>query len=189
MKTQNPSSPNRECLGKVITCTAAVLCLVLQTNAQTYCTAGASTPGTAGITLVDFNTINNSSSSSPAYSDYTAISTSVNPGQSYSLSVTITATGILATNTARAWIDWNQDGTFAATEEYDLGTVTSGFGNITDLTSNSPLSITVPMTATTGSTRMRIRTRRGTAPPACGNTNNSEAEDYTINVIDRKSVV
>ncbi|MBS1569508.1 MAG: T9SS type A sorting domain-containing protein [Bacteroidetes bacterium] len=183
MKTQHPPSSIWASMGNVITGTVAVFGLVLQTSAQTYCTAGASTPGAAGITLVSFNSINNSSSSSPAYSDFTSISTSVNPGQSYGLSVTITATGFFATNTARAWIDWNQDGTFAASEEYDLGTVTSGLGNVTDLTSNSPLNITVPLTATAGNTRMRIRTRRGTAPPACGNTNNSETEDYTINVV------
>ncbi|MBZ0206316.1 MAG: hypothetical protein K8H89_08320, partial [Flavobacteriales bacterium] len=156
-------------------------------QAQTYCSAGASTAGSAGITEVTFNTINNPSSSNPAYTDYTAQSTSVLKGSTYALSVTIVATSTFfgtSENTAMAWIDWNQDGTFSGSESYALGSLTSGSWStsVEGLTSNSPLNITVPTSALTGTTRMRIRTRRGSAPSACGNTNNSEAEDYTINV-------
>jgi hypothetical protein len=164
-------------------CFLIAIGLTAQLKAQTYCTAGASSPGAAGITLVEFNTINNSSSSDPAYTDFTAISTSVYKGQSYNLSVTIKATGTLTTSYARAWFDWNHDGTFSASEEYDLGSVTTFLGTVTDLTSLSPLSITIPVSATTGNTRMRVRMRRGGTPSACGNTNNSEAEDYTISIV------
>ena len=183
MNTRYAAPPSRETIRKVVLGTIAAIGMVVQAGAQTYCSAGANTPGAAGITQVVFNTINNSSSSSPAYTDFTSISTSVTQGQGYNLSVTITATGLFATNTAKAWIDWNQDGTFAASEEYNLGTVTAGFGNTTAVTSSSPVSITVPLTAAPGNTRMRIRTQRGGAPAACGNTNNSEAEDYTVHVI------
>ncbi|MCB0758369.1 MAG: hypothetical protein KDC01_07910, partial [Flavobacteriales bacterium] len=154
---------------------------------QTYCSAGASSAGSAGITQVTFNTISNSSSSNPAYTDYTAQSTTVVKGSTYALSVTIVATSSFfgsSENTAMAWIDWDQDGTFSGSESYALGSLTSGSWStsVEGLTSNSPLNITVPTSALTGTTRMRIRTRRGSAPSACGNTNNSEAEDYTIDV-------
>ncbi|MBS1938223.1 MAG: hypothetical protein JSS84_10495, partial [Bacteroidetes bacterium] len=162
---------------------AALLGLAPRAQGQTYCTAGAATPGSAGITKVVFNTINNSSSANPAYTDFTSLSTSVTQGSTYALSVTIKATGLFATNTATAWIDWNRNGVFDANETYDLGTVNGLFGSNEDLTSNSPLNITVPLSAVAGSTRMRIRTRQGSAPPACGNVNNSEAEDYTVVVV------
>ncbi len=63
-------------------------------QAQTYCSAGASSAGSAGITQVTFNTISNSSSSNPAYTNYTAQSTSVMQGSTHALSVTIMATGV-----------------------------------------------------------------------------------------------
>ncbi len=155
-----------------------------QVSAQTYCAATGS--GAAGITNVVFNTINNSSSSSPGYTDFTGQSTTVYLGSTHALSVTINATGGFfssKTNTAVAWIDWNQNGTFDASEAYALGTRASGNFGSTGLTSNSPLNIIVPASAATGTTRMRIRTTQGTAPGACGSLSNSEAEDYTINVI------
>lgn len=152
-------------------------------QAQSYCSPGASTAGSAGIKRVVFNTINNSSPSSPAYSDFTSQSTTVTQGETHALSVWINATGSFTTNTAMAWIDWDRNGIFDAAEGYNLGTRTGSYSGSTGLTSNSPLNITIPGTALPGSTRMRIRTRQGSAPGACGNTNNSEAEDYTIQVV------
>ncbi|MGB3526934.1 MAG: GEVED domain-containing protein, partial [Flavobacteriales bacterium] len=156
-------------------------------TAQSYCAAGASSAGTAGITQVTFNTINNSSTSNPAYSDYTAQSTTVLKGSTYALSVSINAQGSLfgsKTNTAVAWIDWNQNGTFEGSEQYALGTRNwVVFGSNTGLTSASPLNIVIPASAATGPTRMRIRMRFGSTPSACGNINDSEAEDYTIDVV------
>ncbi|MBX2983906.1 MAG: T9SS type A sorting domain-containing protein [Flavobacteriales bacterium] len=165
----------------------AALCLTVgSASAQSYCSVGSNNAGSAGITQVIFGTINNSSSSNPAYTDYTAQSTSVLKGSSYPLSVKIKATGgaFGSANTAVAWIDWNQNGTFEGSETYNLGTLTGySWNEVEDFPSGSPVSITIPGTALTGNTRMRIRTRRGSAPSACGNTNNSEAEDYTINVV------
>jgi hypothetical protein len=176
--------------GKRLRTAIAMVALVIfagSAQGQTYCSAGASSAGSAGITQVTFNTISNSSSSNPAYTDYTAQSTTVVKGSTYALSVTIVATSSFfgsSENTAMAWIDWDQDGTFSGSESYALGSLTSGSWStsVEGLTSNSPLNITVPTSALTGTTRMRIRTRRGSAPSACGNTNNSEAEDYTIDV-------
>ncbi len=139
-----------------------------------------------GFTDVTFNTISNTSSGDPEYTDYTSISTDVNVGQSYDLSVEVNTAGNYTTET-KAWIDWNQDCDFLdAGEEYDLGTAT----NVTSAApSLSPVSITIPGGAALGNTVMRIRTtwdQSGTPVP-CGNQNYSEAEDYTINVVDPNS--
>lgn len=150
-----------------------------------HCTVSASTDDVSGVTHVIFNTIDNhSNDGGPAYSDYTAISTDVTVGNSYNLTVKVNTAGAYRGDT-KAWIDWNQDCDFDdAGEEFYLGQATS----VTDgATSLSPLSITIPLTATTGNTIMRVRDTYNSAgvpqPLACGNQNWSEAEDYTINVI------
>ena len=144
-----------------------------------YCTPTASTNDATGVTNVTFNTINNSSSGSPAYTDYSGQSTSVDQGGSYPLSVRVNTAGNF-TVYVKAWFDWNQNGTFDASEEYNLGSVT----NVGDGAPNaSPYTILVPITAVPGTTVMRVRASYTTAPSACGNNNYSEAEDYTLNVV------
>lgn len=142
-----------------------------------YCTSVGQTLD--GITNVTFNTINNTTSGTSAgYTDYTSTqSTTVNQGSAYSLSASLN-TGGNYTNYAKAWIDWNHDGTFSTTtEEYNLGTavnVTSGN------TSLSPLSLTVPGTASIGATRMRVSTQYNAAPTPCNAAFDGEVEDYTV---------
>jgi Zn-dependent metalloprotease len=141
-----------------------------------YCTSSGSTLD--GITNVTFNTINNTTSATTVgYTDYTAISTAVSTGSSYTLTVKIN-TGGNYTNYSKAWIDWNHDGTFSTTtEEYSLGTAT----NVTNgNTSLSPLSIAVPATAYIGTTRMRVSTQYNTNPSPCAASFDGEVEDYSI---------
>ncbi len=144
------------------------------------------TDDATGLTEVIFNTISNTSAGDPAYTDYTTQSTDVNVSQNYTLSVKVNTAGAYTTST-KAWIDWNQNCDFTDPgEEYDLGTVTDVTNNAPNL---SPVSIAVPAGASLGNTTMRIRsTWQTTGTPAvpalpCGNQNYSEAEDYTINVI------
>jgi lysyl endopeptidase len=144
----------------------------------TYCTVSASTDDNTGVTRVQFNTIDNVSVGAPAYTDFTNISTTLNVGQSYDMSVRVNTDGQYTVQT-RAWIDWNQNCLFDQGEEYNLGSAVNVANGLTSL---SPLSITVPAGALTGPTTMRIRAVYGTSaiPAACGNQNYSEAEDYTI---------
>jgi len=154
-----------------------------------YCTVSppASNDDT-GITYVEFNTIDNPSGTGTNnttnhvyYSNFTNISTDVQAGQSYDLSVNVdTAGGYMVWTTA--WIDWNNDGVFDTnTESYNLGNAV----NIEDEpTSNSPLSIEIPIDAS-GEYRMRIKAVYGDSaiPDPCATQNYSETEDYTINVL------
>lgn len=157
-----------------------------------YCDsyADASTDDQTGITLVSFNTINNSSSGDPEYSDFTGISTDVTIGLSYDLEIEVDVYGYQ--NYTRAWIDWNHDGDFDdSNEAYDLGDTYDP----DVLAYNSPLSITIPSGASTGNTRMRIATQYFYDEPAdpdyspeflgpCETTYEyGEVEDYTINII------
>ncbi|MBL4734584.1 MAG: hypothetical protein JKY18_04435, partial [Flavobacteriales bacterium] len=90
------------------------------------------------ISNVTFNTIDNSTVNDGAlhYGDYTAISTNVVKGSSYTLSVSVRYGNYSGppTRYIRAWFDWNQDGDFTDIgEQFDIGSFTppSGTGNQT----------------------------------------------------------
>ncbi|MFZ4412596.1 MAG: M6 family metalloprotease domain-containing protein [Bacteroidales bacterium] len=132
------------------------------------------------ITLTSFNTINNVTAKTAGYNDYTALSTTVNKGSIYNLTVNLNTDGAY-TVSAMAWIDWNQNCNFNdAGETYILGTANNVSNGATTL---SPLGITIPTTALTGNTKMRISAKYGsTAAAACDTAYDGEVEDYTINV-------
>jgi subtilisin-like proprotein convertase family protein len=142
------------------------------------CTPTAATDDGTGVTFVGFNTISNTSVGTPAYTNNTGISTSVFQNTAYPLTVRVNTAGAYTVNVL-AWIDWNQNLTFEAGEQYNLGSA----NNVTDGNSTaSPFSITVPGIALLGNTTMRVRATYNVAPTACGDQAYSEAEDYTINV-------
>ncbi len=144
-----------------------------------YCSSNGTTQYGDRITLVRFNTINNSTGKPAGYNDYTSMSTDVILGDSYELSVNLDTDGDFK-NYAKAWIDWNKNGVFESSEEYDLGYVVNSSNGTT---SNSPYSITIPNFATLGQTRMRVSTKFDAEPNACEDDFDGEVEDYTINIV------
>lgn len=139
-----------------------------------YCTSIFTNTSGDWITNVSFNTINNTTGQDGAssYGDYTGISTNVDIGSSYNLSVSFESGTF--TQHVWAWIDWNQDGDFDdAGEAFDLGD-----GESATLTTN----ITIPATALTGDTRMRVSEQWNVDPVSCESGSYGETEDYTINV-------
>lgn len=155
------------------------------TLAVNYCSSSGDT-GSAGITNVSFSSIDNSdaTNTNSGYEDFSAISTDVDLDESYSLSVRVTATGGANQSTyIRAFIDFNRDGDFNDSgETIDLGTVARNSTN--SLTSGSPYSIQIPLAATLGTTKMRIASKKGSAPTSCESFSNGEVENYTVNIID-----
>ena len=141
-----------------------------------YCDACFTNDTDDWITNVTFNTIDNTTGNEGdpcSYGDYTAQSTDIAQGLTYTLSVTFSSGTY--TECVRAWIDWNQDLDWDdAGEQYDLGS-----GASTTVT----VDITVPGTATLGSTRMRVIERYSTCPGPCDSLSYGEIEDYTVNVI------
>ncbi|HRD54300.1 MAG TPA: GEVED domain-containing protein, partial [Flavobacteriales bacterium] len=148
---------------------------VLNVNASlptsAYCAATTSSPCDESIGNVTFNTINNTSGCG-SYSDFTAISTTVSVGTPYPITVT-NGGNPYTDNLVSVWIDWNRNGIFEANEQTDLTNV-GGTGSL------FTGSITPPVNAFNGSTRMRVRMLYFTAPVACDATNYGEAEDYTV---------
>lgn len=139
-----------------------------------YCPAEGNTGNEEWISNVTFNTINNSSVAGTGYTDFTYITTDVDPGSSHDVFISCGSTG---TWTENYWVffDWNQDCDFDDPgESYDLGE-TSGPGTLTS-------SVVVPVDAVAGVVRMRVFVKYSTDPTsACDNGFSfGEVEDYTV---------
>jgi GEVED domain/CARDB/HYR domain/Domain of unknown function DUF11/Secretion system C-terminal sorting domain len=149
-------------------------CFSSLSSQATYCASKGNTPWQEWIASVQFGTINNASQKE-GYGNFTSQSTSVNTGTSYPLSISQgfswAADPTNQTQQGRAWIDYNQNGTFEATELVASFTRTTVTANVT-----------IPTTALTGVTRMRVSLKTTGAPTACEVFDKGEVEDYTINI-------
>ncbi len=145
----------------------------IQVVPLTYCAAGANTCD-EHLSRVQFNTIDNvSGCSSGGYTDFTAVSTRLSPGQPYSM--TVTNGKPYTQNQCGIWIDWNRNGVLTDAGEIMTVSGTPGTGPYT-------ASITPPANAPKGFTRMRIRITYTGSVSACGNATWGEVEDYTVYV-------
>lgn len=143
------------------------------------------------ITNVSLNTLNNTSTSdfgdalSPleldAFQNFDLLSTDLIIGQDYELSVSGTTT-FGASQGFGAWIDWNNDGSFDASENV----------LISGPTQSTNTSLNVPTTAITGLVKMRVLCAWNTTPTAdaCAaiNYNYGEIEEYTINILEASAL-
>ncbi|MBC8084348.1 MAG: fibronectin type III domain-containing protein, partial [Hymenobacter sp.] len=95
-------------------------------------------------------------------------------GLAYQVSVTVTSASITS-----VWIDFNQSGTFEATEWTQISA--SGTAN-----QAATAGVTVPLNAVPGQTTMRVRSRTNGspngAPDACTNFFSGETEDYIVTI-------
>lgn len=148
-------------------------------SATCYCVPGNSNCSFDDyIANVTFSTINNTSACGGAsgYSNYTTTVTAptIEAGSTLPIAVRVGPGG---TEQVGVFIDYNQDGIFQASEYTFIGT---GNGTVVNGT------ITIPATALTGTTRMRVRVRFSTAitgGDACTTFTFGETEDYNINII------
>lgn len=148
---------------------------------EQYCPSAGNMSWQTAVTLVDFNTINNATGKTQAYTDYTASDwTFVEVGSDYDLTVNVNTDGNY-TVAAKAWIDWNHDYDFNDPgEEYVLGTAQNTANGPTN---GSPLSITIPANAALGLTTMRVSAKYGSAADTCEVGFDGEVEDYGIHIV------
>lgn len=156
--------------------------------AQTYCTPSYIDGCSYGDEVNDFSltgdnstsiTNNSTGCSANGYGDYTSLSApDLTPGQSYTGSVS-TDYSSPSDEYVHIWIDYNDNGTFEASEAIAAidGLATGG----------SPFSFTVPTTAAAGNHRMRVRLvwlpASAAAIDPCTSEDYGEAEDYIVNVV------
>ncbi len=171
-----PLDVNKNYYAKVVPSNAngdAVGCqeISFSTNSvKAYCAGAASSQSYEKISKVVFAGIDNSSTSTAGYEDFTSLVGTVSRGQSYPIAVTISQ---FDNDKTAVWIDYNNDGLFSTTEKISLTSTETATGNIT-----------IPTTATLGNTRMRVRINYNAEAPACGSTTFGQVEDYTILIKD-----
>ncbi len=154
-----------------------------------YCVSSATSTGDEEIWGVSFgylNSISTCTTTAPGpgsvnqmYSNYTGLApTIVHPGDEVTLAVTIGTCGGFYGEVLAAYIDYNQNGLLTdAGENIFTSTYVSGTNNAI-----RGGVITIPASALTGTTRLRIVYVEGTAAPACGTYTWGETEDYTIDI-------
>jgi len=127
------------------------------------------------IERVELNTIDNASAGSN-YTDYTAVSTDLAEGETYTISVT-PGWPINPDNEAYAvWIDYNNDLDFE-----DAGELV--WSAAPNMTSPNVGSFTVPTGTSLSSVRMRVSMKWNDIPDPCETFSYGEVEDYTVNLI------
>ena len=163
-----------------------------QTEPTGYCASNATNPADEEILNVTLGTLNNTSvclvvapgpgSIVGQYSNFTTTvaAPNLNKGANYPLSVNIGTCGGLYDSGTKVFIDYNRDGDFvdAGEEVYVSAVAINGPYLVT-------ASITIPMTASVGVTRMRvvnIETTVVTGITPCGLYGYGETEDYIVNI-------
>ncbi|MCQ9633341.1 M12 family metallo-peptidase [Chryseobacterium sp. WG23] len=143
----------------------------------TYCSSSASNTADERIGNVKFGTINNTSTGTAGYENFTSVSTNVTRGSAYTISVTPVWTSTKYSEAYAVYIDYNGDGDF--TDSGELAWSKAG-STTTPVTG----SITIPATASLGSTRMRVMMKYSSIPTSsCETYTYGQVEDYTLNIV------
>lgn len=153
------------------------------TGGTTYCTPTSAQGTTDGdyvnsVQLGGINNMNTGGVGAPAYADYTAQSTTLVKNASYTITI---QSGQYAPNRVAAWIDYNNDQQFQSNEKL-------GEFQTTGSLQSQGINFTVPASAASGSTRLRVRSvyvNTGEPNPVdpCYSYDWGQTEDYTV-VID-----
>ncbi|TCP27859.1 putative secreted protein (Por secretion system target) [Tenacibaculum skagerrakense] len=138
-----------------------------------YCASKGNNVNDEYIGRVAIGSINNASGNGNGYSDFTSISTSLAKSASATITITPTWTGTVYNEGYAVFIDYNQDGDFTDSGE----TVWTRSATQTTPVSGS---FTVPASAASGATRMRVSMKYNGVPTSCETFSYGEVEDYTV---------
>lgn len=140
-----------------------------------YCASKGNSTSDEKIGKVVFGTISNTSTGTAGYENFTSLSTNVNKGSAYTITITPKWTSTSYNEGYAVFIDYNQDGDFA-----DAGETV--FTKAASKTTPVSGSITIPATALSGNTRMRVSMKYNGIPTACETFSYGQVEDYTLNI-------
>ncbi|HHB79639.1 MAG TPA: hypothetical protein ENK85_10450 [Saprospiraceae bacterium] len=148
-------------------------------DTKNYCIPASQNPWGEWINHVKFGTIDNTSYRKP-YSDFSFHSADVEQNQTYWISLTSGFGYYTHDEYWRVWIDYNQNEIFETSEiAFEKMVPAPPNGTYENPTFGS---ITIPATAQTGPTLMRIiMSRNGFADP-CEDIDFGEIEDYSVNI-------
>lgn len=141
-----------------------------------YCATNSSNTTDEKIKRVQFGTIDNASTGTAGYEDFSYLSTDVTKDETYTITITPDWKGTAYDEGYAVYVDWNNDGDFADEGETAF---TKAASKVTPIIG----SIKVPDTYTyTGPVRMRVILKYNSIPAACGTISYGQIEDYTLNV-------
>lgn len=140
-----------------------------------YCASKGNSVADEYISTVQVGTINNTSTGGNGYSNFTAISTDLTKGNSNTITITPTWTGTKYNEGYAVWIDYNQNGDFG-----DAGELV--WSKAASQTTPVSGSFTVPTSALSGTTRMRVSMKYNGIPTQCEAFSYGEVEDYNVNI-------
>ena len=145
-----------------------------------YCEASVNSPEDEWIDIFEIDDFINNSGNDNGYGDYTSTGDiNLTRDNSYDITITPAWNGQQYDEYSRIWIDYNQDGIFDESElAFDQGSASQNIVNGT---------ITIPETALTGSTRMRVQMAyigpgQENLPDVCETFEWGEIEDYCVEI-------
>ncbi|SES81106.1 GEVED domain-containing protein [Hymenobacter actinosclerus] len=139
----------------------------------TYCTSKGSNVSYEWIDLVKLGSINRTSGKDGGYYDGTALSTTLAAGSSQTINISTGFASSAYSENWRVYIDYNQDGDFTDAGETVVSGSSSSAGTLS-------ATFTVPSSAKTGKTRLRVTMSDNAATTSCGNYSYGETEDYSV---------
>ncbi|MCB2376429.1 GEVED domain-containing protein [Hymenobacter sp. BT635] len=142
----------------------------------TYCSSKGSSVAYEFIDYVKLGTIARTSGADAGYYNGTATSTSVAAGSLQTISYSAGFAGTAYAEYFKVYIDYNQNGLF--TDAGELVVNAAGSSVATTRSSN----FTVPATAKSGATRMRVVMSDNSATGSCNAYSYGETEDYTVTI-------
>ena len=167
----------KDAAGNISTASNTATVTTLAGSTVTYCTATATNTADERIGNVTFGSINNTSTGTAGYENFTSISTNVTRGTANTISITPVWTSTKYNEAYAVYIDYNRDGDF--TDSGELAWTRAG-SQTTPVTG----SITIPATTSLGSTRMRVMMQYSSIPSSsCGSYTYGQVEDYTLNIL------
>lgn len=167
----------KDAAGNISVNSNTVSVTTLATSTVTYCTSQGNSTADEKIGKVVFGTINNTSTGTAGYENFTALSTNTVRGTAYTITITPSWTATKYKEGYAVWIDYNKDGDFLDTGEKVWTKAAS---------TTTPVSgtFTIPATATLGATRMRVQmSYNAVQTSSCAAFSYGQVEDYTVNIV------
>ncbi|PJJ54413.1 GEVED domain-containing protein [Hymenobacter chitinivorans] len=142
----------------------------------TYCSSKGTSVSYEYIDYVGLGSIARTSGADAGYYNGTALTTTVAAGSTQTISFSAGFTGTAYGEYFKVYIDYNQNGVFT-----DAGELVVNAASSTSSATRTG-SFTVPLTAKSGATRLRVVMSDNSATTSCGSYSYGETEDYTINI-------
>ncbi|UPL48687.1 GEVED domain-containing protein [Hymenobacter sublimis] len=141
----------------------------------TYCASKGTSVAYEWIDLVQLGSISRTSGANAGYYDGTALGTTVTAGTAQTISYSAGYASTAYTEYWKVYIDYNQNGVFTDAGELVASRSAASASTLTS-------TFTVPATAKTGKTRLRIVMSDASATTSCGSYSYGETEDYSITI-------